>query len=387
MDGDVGQCRQRSLAMRRHRADTSPDRRQWLAPDMMPTQPTVTAARKAFGRQLAELRRAARVTQTDLAKLIDYSRSTVANIEAGYQSASPEFCQKCDEALSTGDTLRAAHDELEKLQRESHRLAASSAEEDRKARIEQWRQDERTATRAAENGTVTSVIRQALATLTGNVTDHSNGIEPDGLETCVLNAYRQQRRTAGPLCVVLVGGFPGSGKSEFARFLSSVTGWTILDKDTVTRALAERVLLACGEDPNDRHSAFYTEQVRPFEYRSLLDAMTENLRCGVSTVVTAPFLREFRDTEWVKRIRNRCATYGARLSVVWMSCDKESMHDYIVFRGAARDSWKISNWQEYLDTIDTNFIPPFDHHSVDNRLNAAVALADQAREVAARVQA
>lgn len=115
--------------------------------------------------------------------------------------------------------------------------------------------------------------------------------------------------------------------------------------------------------------------------------MTENLRCGVSTVVTAPFVREFADAQWVERVRNWCAAYRAKFSVVWMNCDEESMRDYIVFRGAARDSWKITNWHDYLNTIDPGFTPPFDHHSVDNRLNAAVALADQAREVAAYVQA
>lgn len=203
----------------------------------------------------------------------------------------------------------------------------------------------------------------------------------------MINSYRQQRSITGPLCVVLVGGFAGSGKREFARFLSSVTGWTILDKHTITHVLAEHLLIAHGQDPNDRHSAFYMEHVRPLEYRCLINAMTENLRCSVSTVVTAPFVREFTDNEWVERLRNRCAAYQARFSVVWMNCDEESMRDYIMFRGAARDSWKIANWRDYLGTIDPEFRPPFDHHSVDNRLNAAVALADQAREVAARVQA
>jgi predicted kinase len=191
----------------------------------------------------------------------------------------------------------------------------------------------------------------ALATLTGHTSGNSNGGGSGDLKTCVLDAYQQHRRTAGPLCVVLVGGFAGSGKSEFARFLSSVTGWAILDKDTITRALAEQLLLAYGKDPNDRHSDFYLEQVRSFEYRCAIDAMTENLRCGVSTVVTAPFIKEFSDTEWVDRLRNRCAAYRARFSVVWMNCDEESMRDHIVFRGAARDSWKISNWQDYLDTM------------------------------------
>ncbi|MDP8931797.1 MAG: hypothetical protein M3O70_25325 [Actinomycetota bacterium] len=112
----------------------------------------------------------------------------------------------------------------------------------------------------------------------------------------------------------------------------------------------------------------------------------ENLRCGVSTVVTAPFYREFADGDWYKRLQNRCLAYGARLSPVWMRCDEASMRDYMAFRSAARDTWKLNNWQDYLATIDLEFEPPFYHHCVDNCLNAAVALADQARDVALRVQ-
>ncbi|MGH3882702.1 MAG: helix-turn-helix domain-containing protein [Pseudonocardiaceae bacterium] len=354
---------------------------------MMVERSTITAARRAFGRQLAELRAAANLTQADLARLTGYSRSTVANIEAGYQLASPGFCRKCDDVLSTGGVLHTAHDELEELRRESHRRAAALAQNDRKTQIEEWRQQGRTIPENPGNGAAALAIRQALATLTDHASSNSHGVEPGDLETCVLDAYQQQRSTAEGLRAVLVGGFAGSGKSEFARFLSSVTGWTILDKDTITRALVERLLLAYDRDVNDRHSTLYMEHVRPFEYRCLLDAMTENLRCGISIVVTGPFVREFADVQWMTRVRNRCAAHRARLSVVWMNCDEESMHDYIAFRGAARDGWKLNNWGDYIDTIDSEFTPPFDHHSVDNRLNAAVALADQAREIAARMQA
>lgn len=363
--------------------------------DVVTTQQTITAARKAFGRQLAGLRAATNLTQVELAGLVGYSRSTVANIEAGYQPASPEFCRKCDEALSSGGTLRAALDEMEELVRELHRRAAVSAQHDRRAQIQAWKHEHETTQipggDLAGNGTdgpAASAIRQALATLADHTSGNTEDTGGDTLETCVLNAYQQQENgTRGPLSVVLVGGFAGSGKTEFARFLSSVTGWTILDKDTITRALVERLLLAHSGDVNDRHSAVYLEHVRPFEYRCLMDAMTENLRCGVSTVVTAPFVREFTDIDWLTRIRNRCATHRARLNVVWMKCDEESLRDYISFRGAARDTWKLSNWADYRDTIDPDFDPPFEHYTVDNQLNTAVALADQAREIAARVQA
>ena len=344
---------------------------------------TVTAARKALGRQLAELRGAANVTQVELAGLTLFSRSTVANVEAGYQPASPKFWRKCDEVLATGGTLRAAYDDLEDLNREVHRTAATAANDERRSVIGEQRQG---GTVTAVGRSVQPAISNALTTLGGPRAGVATS--SDDLESRVLHAYQGHRDgAAGPLSLVLVGGYAGSGKTEFARFLSAVTGWTILDKDTLTRALVEQLLLAHGNDVNDRHTSFYVEHVRPFEYTCLRDAAMENLRCGVSTVVTAPFAREFADPDWFTRLQNRSAAHGARLSVVWMQCDDASMRDYIAYRGAARDSWKLNNWLDYLATIDCDFVPPFEHHAVDNRLNAAVALADQARTVAARVQA
>ncbi len=351
---------------------------------------TVTAVRRALGRQLAELRSAAGLTQSELADVVSFSRSTVANVEAGYQAASPKFWRKCDEVLGTGGALRKAYDELEELTRELHRSAAASADGERRSAINHWR---RGSTSTARDDAPTHphapiadpAIYDALTSLTDQ-SIHAAG-DSDDLETRVLAAYQHQRESApGPLSMVLVGGFAGSGKTEFARFLSAVTGWTILDKDTITRALVEQLLLAKGADANDRHTPFYVEHVRPFEYRCLVDSAVENLRCGVSTVVTAPFYREFADPDWYTRLENRCAAHRARLSAVWMKCDEASMRDYIAFRGAARDSWKLNNWQDYLATIDPSFEPPFNHHCVDNRLNAAVALADRARQIAIRVQ-
>lgn len=357
----------------------------------MTDQPTITAARKVLGRQLAELRSAANLTQSELADLVLFSRSTVGNVEAGFHTAGPRFWRTCDEVLMTGGTLRAAHDELVDFTRELHRSAAGSAQGLRHSEIAQWRRD-RTAgshdpaeASPAPSSDVDPAITNALTTLGGCGAYLSTG--SDGLETRVLTAYQQHRNgNPDPLSLILVGGFAGSGKTEFARFLSAVTGWTILDKDTITRALVEQLLLANGGDPNDRHTPLYMEHVRPFEYRCLLDAATENLRCGVSTVVTAPFVREFADGDWFTRLENRCAAHRARLSVVWMTCDEESMHDYIAFRGAGRDSWKLNNWHDYLATIDASFEPPFSHHCVANHLNGAVALADQARDIAARVR-
>jgi len=235
------------------------------------------------------------------------------------------------------------------------------------------------------NGEVDQVVEKAFETLQdGGDSDTTQG--PEDLQVRALAAYQAKRHNDDQLSLTLVGGFAGSGKSEFARFLSAVTGWTILDKDTLTRALTEQLLIAHGGDANDRQSPLYLEHVRPYEYRCMLDSAVENLKSGVSTVLTAPFLKEFSNPNWLLRFQNRCKTFNAVFSVVWVRVDAESMFDYVSYRGAARDSWKLANWSEYMASIDPDYRPDFPHYLVDNSLNAAVALADQARDLATRMK-
>lgn len=56
------------------------------------------AAWQALGRQLAASRRAAGLSQEQLAGLAAYSRSTVANVETGRQHVGREFWVQCDRA-------------------------------------------------------------------------------------------------------------------------------------------------------------------------------------------------------------------------------------------------------------------------------------------------
>lgn len=293
---------------------------------------TVTGARRELGAKLAELRDRGDFTQVRLAASVGYSRSTIANVEGGRQSVGRPFWEACDRVLAARGALVTAYGRVRELQRQRHRETASVHLSDPP--------EEETA--AAD------VIRRALAEVRG-----PDDMPVSSLETRVVGAYeRNGSRSQRSLSLTLIGGFAGSGKSEFARFLTSVTGWAVLDKDTLTRPLVERLMISIGGDANDRHTSLYLENARPYEYRCLLDAGMENIRCGVSTVLTAPFLQEFSDEEWLTRVRNGCVRHNATMSVVWVKCDTDSMRDYVAFRGAARDAWKLANWDEYLATVD-----------------------------------
>src|SRR5262245_43222217 len=97
-------------------------------------QTAILQARRTLGRQLADHRQAAGLRQEELATLVHYGRSSVANIETGRQKGSRPFWQRCDEILNTDGALLAAHEATEasiQQQRErASRSASSAGEED-----------------------------------------------------------------------------------------------------------------------------------------------------------------------------------------------------------------------------------------------------------------
>ncbi|MCX4554275.1 AAA family ATPase [Streptomyces sp. NBC_01500] len=201
------------------------------------------------------------------------------------------------------------------------------------------------------------------------------------LQQRIIDAWKRRHTGGDPHspCVVLVGGFAGSGKTEFSRFLTQLTGWPLVDKDPLTRPLVEQLLVALGSHAHDRHTEVYRERVRPAEYAALMQAVYANVQCRISTVVTAPFIAEMSDEQWMKRMINKCQAQGVDVAPIWVRCDVESMHEYISSRGAARDSWKLERWEEYLATINVDLQPVVPHLVVDNRMGTAISLADQAR--------
>lgn len=246
--------------------------------------------------------------------------------------------------------------------------------------------DDREADRAVECR-IDDVLMQVFGQSEG--AKASNESKQD-LKSRIKNAFKpeeqeEQSTTSHPL-LLLVGGYAGSGKSEFGKAIAKITGWTVVDKDVIARPMTEQLLSALGGDPNDRHSELYLEKVRPLEYRCTVEAAFRNLECGQSTVVTAPFLREMNNAEWTSRLINRCVRVGGEAFFVWIDCDIATMREHIEQRGAARDAWKIAFWDEYAKTVDLAMRPCVSHVVVDNRRNGANSLVEQAAAIALRVK-
>lgn len=79
------------------------------------TDVDVQAATIALGRQLAQARRHAGLTQHTLAGRVSYSRTTLANVEIGRQRAVREFWVVVDQVLGAGGVLVTQADHLDAL--------------------------------------------------------------------------------------------------------------------------------------------------------------------------------------------------------------------------------------------------------------------------------
>ncbi|WP_040709124.1 AAA family ATPase [Nocardia takedensis] len=166
--------------------------------------------------------------------------------------------------------------------------------------------------------------------------------------------------------VVYVGGYPGSGKSEFARTLARETGWALLDKDTIARPIIEPALEDLGSTINDRESDIYLTRIRPREYDALAAVVRDNLEVGNSAIATAPYLREFADLSWMENAVANAETRNADATFVWVRTSLETMLMYLRRRGAARDAAKLANWDDYSASIDVELRPSLPHAVIDN---------------------
>ncbi|WP_301851122.1 GntR family transcriptional regulator [Rhodococcus pyridinivorans] len=223
---------------------------------------------------------------------------------------------------------------------------------------------------AQQWGVSRSTVTQALSQLV----DAEIIVARHGSGHAVANRQDETRRPH----VVLIGGYAGSGKSELGRILSRLTNWPIIDKDTITRPVVEAALETLGQSYDDRESEAYLRVIRPREYEALAGTIDENIACGTSVIATAPFIREFADPKWSARTVAHHAALGADTHVLWVRCSTDTMHLYLRRRGAGRDSWKLTNWDEYVAGIDTAYTPALDHTVIVNDPDSE-PLQDQAR--------
>ena len=151
--------------------------------------------------------------------------------------------------------------------------------------------------------------------------------------------------------LILVTSPPASGKTYIAKKLSEALRQVVyLDKDVLIK-LSKQIFVVAGEEYN-RSSDFFNENIRDYEYETIVELAMEALTYDDIVLINAPFTREIRDLNYIKKLKAKLTTKNASLVVIWVETSINVTHQRMIERNSDRDTWKLAHWNEYIAEIN-----------------------------------
>jgi gluconate kinase len=154
--------------------------------------------------------------------------------------------------------------------------------------------------------------------------------------------------------MVFIGGEAGVGKSTVASHLQKNIinhNITVVDKDEATSEFVSFVLETNNHNPYDRESEFYTNTVKPLEYKQLNKITLHSIK-NSSVITTAPYFDCFTNKQWIEEMKFEAEFNEAELFFFYLVKDKTTILQGLKDRNAQRDYWKLKNWEVYRKSID-----------------------------------
>ena len=165
--------------------------------------------------------------------------------------------------------------------------------------------------------------------------------------------------------LILFAGHAGTGKSTLAKkalpLIVEKTGedFFFLDKDTVYGAFSAHVMDLTTQNPNDRDSPFYLNNLRDWEYQGLIDIARENLLLGVNVILVGPFSKEIQSGRMLKPEALGIPPQ-TQITIAWIDLDANEAKLRMEKRADPRDQWKLAHWDQYV----TRRISPPEHQHI-----------------------
>ena len=127
-----------------------------------------------------------------------------------------------------------------------------------------------------------------------------------------------------------------------------------LDKDTVTSPFADRLLRELGRPAGDRDSEIYRRKSGRWS-TVLIGGRYGGTDSGAAAILSAPFLAQLVDADWMGAMRREARSRGLGVKTVWVHCDRAGLYQRMVERGSPRDRAKLDDWPTYRHSIDEQF--------------------------------
>ncbi len=151
--------------------------------------------------------------------------------------------------------------------------------------------------------------------------------------------------------IILVGAPPACGKNYVSGLICNALGRvSYFDKDELS-VLLRRSFELCGEAVN-MDGDFYSENLHSAEYETLFNLAFSALRFSDTVLVNAPLLKESRDAEYMRALKERAGKLGAELIFVWVVASSGVRYERMKARGSDRDTAKLARWEEYSRSTD-----------------------------------
>lgn len=147
--------------------------------------------------------------------------------------------------------------------------------------------------------------------------------------------------------LILVTSPPACGKTYVSRQIAKALEHVVyLDKDTLI-CLSKQIFKVANE-PYNRSSQFFEENIRDFEYEAIVDLAMEALDYDDTVLINAPFTREIRDLKYMNSLKNKLKEKNAKLVVIWVETTVDVCKQRMIDRNSDRDTWKLEHWDEYI---------------------------------------
>ena len=151
--------------------------------------------------------------------------------------------------------------------------------------------------------------------------------------------------------LILVAAPPACGKTYVSELIAKTVKHIVyLDKDDLSELIRCSFKL-CGEELN-MDGQFYSQNLRASEYSTILNIAFSTLRFEDLVILNAPLSREVRDSEYMRALKERAASLGASLVLVWVTAPLNVCYERMKKRNSDRDTLKLENWDAYVKNID-----------------------------------
>jgi len=163
--------------------------------------------------------------------------------------------------------------------------------------------------------------------------------------------------------LILVTSPPACGKTYISKKLATALSHIVyLDKDTLI-GLSKQIFKVAGEEYN-RSSPFFEDNIRDYEYETIVALAMEALDYDDIVLINAPFTREIRDVEYITDLKRKLIEKNARLVVIWVETSIEVSKQRMIDRNSDRDTWKLANWNEYIAGCNFNIPTALDDPNI-----------------------